>query len=78
MWAWLMGYPAHDQKYYMKHVARLDADWDNECPLSNSSEISNCDGCNMLWESAKGTLCSDSRSPLYKWKNTSIELPDER
>ena len=78
MWAWLMGYPAHDQKYYMKHVAKLDKDWDNDCPLSNRSEVSSCDGCHMLWKSHKGTLCSDSSSPLYKWKNTDVELPDER
>ena len=78
MWAWLCGFPAHDREYYMKHVARLQANWVNNCPLSNKSTETECDGCKMLWDSDRGTLCTDSTSPLYKWKNTGKDRPDDR
>lgn len=78
MWGWLMGFPAHDQRYYMTHVARLDTRWVNDCPLSNKSEVSKCDGCKMLWKSEQGTLCTDTSSPLYKWKHTDTDHPDDR
>jgi hypothetical protein len=78
MWTWLYGYPAHDRDYYMKHVAKLDEHWVNSCPLCNSSEVKDCDGCEMLWKSERGSLCTDSGSPLYKWQNTGTEYPDDR
>ena len=78
MWAWLYGYPAHDREYYMKHVARLEELWMNSCPLANRSEVKECDGCKMLWKSEKGSLCTDSGSPLYKWQNTDADHPDDR
>lgn len=78
MWAWLYGYPAHDREYYMKHVARLDEYWVNGCPLSNKSEMKECDGCKMLWKSERGSLCTDPNSPLFKWQNTGTDYPDER
>jgi len=78
MWAWLCGYPAHDPEYYMKHVAKLRVNWVNSCPLSNKSKEKDCNGCKMLWESEKGSLCTDPGSPLHKWKNTKIDRPDDR
>ena len=78
MWTWLYGDPAHDRDYYMKHVAKLDEHWVNSCPLCNSSEVKDCDGCEMLWKSERGSLCTDSGSPLYKWQNTGTEYPDDR
>jgi hypothetical protein len=77
MWTWLSGYPAHDSQYYMQHVAKLDQPWPNGCPLA-TSDSDDCDGCRPLWYSKKGTLCSDVESPLYKWKATSPDYPDNR
>ena len=78
MWTWLCGYPAHDTSYYMEHVAVPSANWMNNCPLCNSPVASNCDGCTLLWKSHKGTLCTDLDSPLYKWRATDIQHPDDR
>ena len=78
MWAWLRAYPAHDQEYYMKHVAKLQVNWVNSCPLSNKNEEKDCDGCKMLWKSERGTLCTDTRSPLHKWKKSVINRPNDR
>lgn len=78
MWTWLYGYPAHDREYYMKHVARIDERWMNSCPLANTNEVKECDGCKILWKSEKGSLCTDSGSPLYKWQNTDTDHPDDR
>lgn len=78
MWTWLIGYPAHDRDYYMTHVAKLDEQWSNRCPLSNSSNVKDCSGCKMLWGSQNGTLCSDPSSPLVKWQTAKKELPDDR
>ncbi|MCP4337888.1 MAG: hypothetical protein GY799_03150 [Desulfobulbaceae bacterium] len=78
MWTWLSGYPAHDRKYYMKHVARTGKKWMNNCPLSNSELVSNCDGCKLLWPSGRGTLCTDPNAPLFKWRATDVMQPDYR
>jgi hypothetical protein len=78
MWAWLSGYPAHDRTYYMQHVVVPRENWMNNCPLCNSEHLNNCDGCKFLWQSRQGTLCTDLDSPLYKWRATDIQQPDER
>ena len=77
MWTWLSGYPAHNQDYYMEHVASLDEKWLNDCPLANG-ELKECTGCSVLWESESGSLCTDRDSPLYKYQATSIHYPDYR
>lgn len=78
MWTWLMAYPAHDREYYMKHVARLDEEWINSCPLANNLYVEDCNGCELLWERTQGTLCTDPRSPLHNWLNTERNQPDKR
>jgi hypothetical protein len=78
MWTWLYGHPAHDREYYMRHVAKLNDMWENSCPLSTSPKADECGGCQMLWQSDKGTLCTDPDAPLYKWKNTDRQQPDDR
>lgn len=78
MWTWLCGYPAHDREYYMKHVVKLERPWVNSCPLSNDSEEKACDGCKTLWKSERGTLCTDPRSPVNKWKVAARHYPDDR
>lgn len=78
MWTWLTGHPAHDQQYYMEHVAKLESAWANSCPLSNSDSVKDCSGCSMLWDSKNGTLCTDPAAPLYKWQNTEKNMPDDR
>lgn len=78
MWTWLIGYPAHDREYYMKHVVKLDEMWANGCPLSNSTKERECDGCAQLWESKNGTLCTDPEAPLFKWRTTKRQQPDRR
>jgi hypothetical protein len=77
MWTWLSGYPAHDREYYMKNVVRLDDTWLRSCPLANSAD-EDCDGCRLLWNNENGTLCTDTDSPVYKWKHTSRHQPDDR
>ena len=78
MWTWLSGYPAHDREYYMKHVAKLDKMWVNSCPLCNNAKEKECSGCQMLWESNSGNLCTDPDSPVFQWKNTDRVWADER
>jgi hypothetical protein len=78
MWTWLCGYPAHDREYYMKYVAKLEKPWINSCPLSNMSEEKACDGCKNLWNSERGTLCTDPLAPLQKWKVTERYYPHYR
>lgn len=78
MWSWLMAFPAHDRDYYIKHVAKINEVWINSCPLSNSLYVEDCSGCKLLWDSPKGTLCTDPSAPLYKWNNTQRVNPDER
>lgn len=77
MWTWLIGYPAHDREYYMKHVAKREKMWVNSCSLANGTEDA-CDGCRPLWNFDKGSLCTDPDSPLYKWRNTDRQDPDKR
>ena len=78
MWTWLMAYPAHDRKYYMRYVAALGITWPNNCPLSDSVRAEDCSGCQLLWDSEHGTLCTDPDAPLSKWKNTEKSQPDQR
>ena len=78
MWTWLSRYPAHDRKYYMQHVLTTEKRWKNNCPLCNSALVSNCDGCQLLWPSSRGTLCTDPNAPLYKWRALSVQQPDYR
>ena len=78
MWTWLMAHPAHDRDYYIKHLEKLNEVWENSCPLSNSMYAENCNGCQVLWDSREGTLCTDPNSPVYKWNNTERNLPDKR
>lgn len=78
MWAWLTAYPAHDREYYIRHVAKLDTVWVNECPIANSTSVYNCTGCQLLWSSSHGNLCTDPGAPLYNWHNTGRHQPDER
>jgi hypothetical protein len=77
MWTWLSSHPAHDQNYYMTHVAQLDKPWPKSCPLCHSAAGS-CKDCDPLWKSESGGLCDDQESPLNKWRQTSIEDPDNR
>ena len=78
MWIWLYSHPAHDREYYMQHVAKLDDMWDNSCPLSTSPNADDCGGCQILWQSDKGTLCTDPDAPLNKWIKTDRQQPDDR
>jgi len=77
MWTWLSSHPAHDQEYYMRHVARLDIPWKHGCPLCHTSEEP-CRNCETLWQSMSGGLCSDQDSPLNRWRRTSTDDPDNR
>ena len=77
MWTWLSAHPAHDQEYYMKHVARLDKPWRSGCPLCHTAE-GPCRNCEMLWKTEQGSLCTDQSSPLVKWRGTSLDDPDNR
>lgn len=77
MWKWLSAHPAHDQEYYMKHVAKLDEAWEKGCPLCHSAE-GVCTNCENLWKTARGSLCQDMDSPLNKWRKTSVDDPDNR
>ncbi len=70
MWTWLSDHPKKDRKYYLKHVVELEEMCLNNCPLSNSKQLEKCSGCQLLWDSTQGNLCTDSGAPLFKWKNT--------
>lgn len=77
MWTWLSSHPAHDQEYYMKHVAKLDSPWKDSCPLCHTSE-GPCRDCDPLLHSGHGGLCADKGSLLSKWRQTSVDDPDNR
>jgi len=77
MWTWLSSHPAHNQEYYMKHVAKLATPWRDSCPLCHTAE-GPCRNCEALWQSKYGGLCSDKNSPLNKWRQTSVDDPDNR
>ncbi len=79
MWTWLYEHPGHDQLYYMKNVVKLTDYWNNGCPLSNNEKVAKCDGCAAIWNTGKGSLCTDSESPLSKWiKVTAAGDADKR
>lgn len=77
MWTWLSSHPAHNQDYYMKYVAKLDAPWRGSCPLCHTAE-GPCNNCDLLWKTKSGGLCTDKGSPLNKWRETSVDDPDNR
>lgn len=78
MWTWLSSHPAHNQDYYMKHVAKLETPWKHSCPLCHTAEESPCKNCEQLWQAKEGGLCADQNSPLNKWRQTSVDDPDNR
>lgn len=79
MWTWLYEHPGHDQQYYIENVAKLEEKWANNCPLCNNAFTENCDGCSMLWNSGRESLCTDLNSPLNKWtKATAKGDADQR
>jgi hypothetical protein len=78
MWTWLIGYPAHDRRYYAKNVAHMENVWINDCPLANDVHIPDCSGCALLWDGRNGNLCCDPEAPVFKWENTAIADPDNR
>ena len=77
MWTWLYKHPAHDNKYYVSHVAKPQPAWKNDCPLCALSD-GECGECKSLWDEGRGSLCSDPDSPLSKWKKTQLQDPDFR
>lgn len=78
MWTWLYRHPAHDKRYYVKHVVKADPAWKNDCPLCEISEGDQCTECQILWDEGKGSLCTDPDSPLSKWKQTHLNDPNFR
>lgn len=78
MWIWLCAYPSHDRRYFMENVLKLEEMWTNSCPLSDISSEKSCEGCQIIWKSNKGTLCTDPESPLYQWINTEEKQPENR
>lgn len=78
MWVWLSVYPEYDREYYMQNILKLDKMWNNSCPLSNVTQGIGCNGCQIIWKSDKGTLCTDPATPLYQWLNTEKEQPENR
>ena len=77
MWKWLYSHPAHSQKYYIDHVAKVDPPWQKECPISDCYE-GDCKECLELWNEGNGNLCEDPESPINKWRNTNLGDPDFR
>lgn len=77
MWTWLSSHPAHNQEYYMNHVAKLATPWKCACPLRHT-ESGKCDECTPLWQSDVGGLCDDVESPLNRWLQTPVDDPDNR
>ncbi len=77
MWTWLYRHPAHDKHYYVKHVAKAEPPWKNDCPLCDLSE-GECTECLQLWDNGKGSLCDDPESPLNKWRQTHMGDPNFR
>lgn len=78
MWTWLYQHPAHDKRYYVKHVVKADPAWKNDCPLCELSTGDGCKECLLLWDNGEGSLCSDPGSPLSKWRNTHLNDPNYR
>lgn len=77
MWTWLYSHPAHNQKYYIKHVIKVEPAWEKDCPICHQSG-GKCDECNALWDKGNGTLCEDLESPLNRWRNTHLSDPNYR
>lgn len=77
MWTWLYQHPAHDKKYYVKHVAKPEDDWKNDCPLCHTSE-GECSECLDLWDNGHGSLCQDPDSPYSQWRKTHLNDPNYR
>lgn len=77
MWDWLYRHPAHDKQYYVKHVAKADPPWKNDCPLCDFS-YGDCTECLSLWDEGNGSLCDDPNSPLNKWRKTYLGDPHFR
>ena len=77
MWTWLYSHPAHGQKYYVKHVAKADPAWKNDCPLCELSD-GECKECLTIWDNGNGSLCADPESPLQKWGRTDLGDPHFR
>ncbi len=78
MWTWLYQHPAHDKKYYVKHVAKPEGGWKNDCPLCELSGGHDCTECLDVWDHGSGSLCEDPESPLNKWKKTHLSDPNYR
>lgn len=79
MWIWLYKHPAQDNKYYVNYVAKPIPPWKNNCPLcALSAKGEKCHECKSMWDSGHGSLCTDPDSPLVKWRNSSVEEPDNR
>lgn len=77
MWTWLYKHPAHDNKYYVRHVIKPETAWKNDCPLCALSD-GECKECGKLWDEGRGSLCSDPESPLSKWRKTHRNDPNYR
>jgi hypothetical protein len=77
MWIWLYKHPAHDENYYVKHVARLQKPWKNNCPVCDLAE-GTCENCLMAWDNQNATFCTDPESPFRKWQETTLDNPDSR
>jgi hypothetical protein len=76
MWTWLSAHPAHDRAYYLKYVVKDRSVWLNDCPIA-TGEGEACTGCRLFW-SGGANLCTDDASPLSRWRETGVELPDLR
>lgn len=77
MWLWLYQHPAHDKKYYVDYVARVQPRWLNDCPLCTVATDA-CTGCLDLWNNEGKNLCTDPVSPYSKWKATSVDEAHHR
>ena len=77
MWIWLYSHPAHDRRYYMNHVVKIEEAWEKECPICHHAE-GECNQCKALWDEGRGNLCEDQQSPLNRWKNTHLSDPNYR
>ncbi len=77
MWTWLYQHPAHDKKYYIKHVVKIEDGWKNDCPLCDLSE-GECTECLDLWDHGQGSLCKDPDSPYSMWRKTHLNDPNYR
>ncbi len=79
MWTWLYQHPAHDKKYYGKHVVKLETPWRNNCPLCETSESeTECKECLELWNKEGASLCTDPNSPYSQWRKTHLNDPNFR